>query len=162
MDTRYEVDISTEELTFCAAHFITYGGGNCESLHGHNYRLRVTVSGELDRHGMIHDFLDLRGRLRALTDRLDHRTLLPDSNPTLAVERQEGAVIVRRSTDGAEYRFPEEDVVVLPVENTTAELLAGWMAEELEEDLEEAGAELASIRVEVVEAPGQAAACVRH
>lgn len=161
MDPRYEVEVSTEDLTFCAAHFITYGGGNCESLHGHNYRLRATVSGALDEHGMIHDFLDLRARLRELTARLDHRTLLPDANPGLAVERSDGAVTVRRAADGAVYRFPEEDVVVLPVENTTAEMLAGWVSERLVDQLAEAGLTPASVRVEVVEAPGQAAACVR-
>lgn len=157
----FEIDVGTHELTFCAAHFVTYGDAGAEPLHGHNYRLRVALEGELDENGMVHDFLDVREHAGALADRLDHRVLLPGSSPVVELRREDGAVTARRASDGAEYRFPEEDCVVLPVRNTTAELVAGWAADELEGRLRRADPRLRSLRVEIEEEPGQSAACER-
>lgn len=59
--------------TFAAAHFLRGYKGKCERLHGHNYRVEVTVSGnQLDGIGMLHDFVDIKRALRQLLERLDH------------------------------------------------------------------------------------------
>lgn len=158
----FQIDVGTHELTFCAAHFITYGEAEAEPLHGHNYRLRVGLEGPVDEHGMVHDFLAVREHAGALADRLDHQVLLPASNPRMDVRREAGTVTVRRSPDGAEYRFPEDDVAILPVRNTTAELVAAWAADRLEEALQSAGPDLRTLRVEVEEEPGQSATCRRQ
>lgn len=58
--------------------------GRCRRLHGHHYRLEVTVEGPLDPNGVVLDFDDLRSTIqRAVADRFDHR-LLNDlmDNPT--------------------------------------------------------------------------------
>ena len=153
----YRVHLGREDLVFCAAHFITYGGGCCESLHGHNYRVSVTVEGEPDEHGLVVDFLVLQEIMEGLVDRLDHRTLLPESNEQIEIRREDGTVRALRGD--LEYRFPERDVVVLPVDNTTAERLAGHLARRLLEELEDAGAGgLRRVELEIEESFGQSAA----
>ena len=43
-------------------------------MHGHNYRVQVGIEGpELDSNGLLHDFADLKKRLRSTTEYLDHQ-----------------------------------------------------------------------------------------
>jgi len=61
------------EDSFSAAHQLREYRGKCENLHGHNWRVRLTVSGaELDRCGMLVDFGDLKRWLREALARYDH------------------------------------------------------------------------------------------
>jgi 6-pyruvoyltetrahydropterin/6-carboxytetrahydropterin synthase len=62
--------------SFSSAHALRDYGGPCERLHGHNWRVEVTVSaGELDDRGLAIDFRVLRDHLGEICDRLDHRLL---------------------------------------------------------------------------------------
>ena len=62
------------EHTFAAAHALRNYRGKCENVHGHNYRVQVAIEGpELDGNGLLHDFTDLKQRLRSMTEYLDHR-----------------------------------------------------------------------------------------
>lgn len=153
----YEVRVGEEGLFFSAAHFITYGGTECECLHGHNYRVRAALSGPLNEDAYVYDFVKLEEQLAALADELDHRLLLPDSNPDFTVRRDGETVEV--GVRGRRYRFPSRDVVHLPVRNTTAEQLAAYLADRLEAELAETGARdaLSELEVEVQESPGQSA-----
>ncbi len=68
-------EVSVQE-TFAAAHFLRGYKGKCERLHGHNYRVEITVSGEkLDSIGMLHDFVEIKRELRKLLERVDHYNL---------------------------------------------------------------------------------------
>ena len=62
------------EHTFAAGHALRNYHGKCENVHGHNYRVQVGIQGpELDENGMLYDFADLKRRLRATTEYLDHQ-----------------------------------------------------------------------------------------
>jgi 6-pyruvoyltetrahydropterin/6-carboxytetrahydropterin synthase len=68
-------EVSVQE-TFAAAHFLRGYKGKCERLHGHNYRVEVTVAGDkLDSIGMLHDFVEIKRELRKLLERVDHYNL---------------------------------------------------------------------------------------
>ncbi len=68
-------EVSVQE-TFAAAHFLRGYQGKCERLHGHNYRVEITVSGDkLDSIGMLRDFVDIKRELRKLLERVDHYNL---------------------------------------------------------------------------------------
>lgn len=68
-------EVSVEE-TFAAAHALRAYRGKCENLHGHNYRVEVTLEGEqLDGAGLLVDFVELKRWLRTIIERLDHRLL---------------------------------------------------------------------------------------
>jgi 6-pyruvoyltetrahydropterin/6-carboxytetrahydropterin synthase len=156
----YSITVSKDYLVFAAGHFITYGGGKCESLHGHNYRAGVAVRGELDEHALVFDFVVLKRELEAIIEPLDHRMLLPTDNARLAIRRADGAVHVRHGE--RLYVFPERDVVQLPIPNTTAEMLASWISDRLLERLEERGTTgVREVEVEVEESFGQSAFCRR-
>jgi 6-pyruvoyltetrahydropterin/6-carboxytetrahydropterin synthase len=67
----YEISV---EHTFAAGHALRGYKGKCENVHGHNYKICVTVAGEkLNSTGLLIDFIDLRAALRELAERLDHR-----------------------------------------------------------------------------------------
>ena len=67
----FEVSV---EQTFAAGHALRNYKGKCENVHGHNYRIRVTVEGDhLDETGLLVDFGDLKRELRATIERLDHQ-----------------------------------------------------------------------------------------
>jgi 6-pyruvoyltetrahydropterin/6-carboxytetrahydropterin synthase len=62
------------EQTFAAGHALRNYKGKCENVHGHNYRVRVTIAGEqLDATGLLVDFLDVKRVMGAAIDYLDHR-----------------------------------------------------------------------------------------
>jgi len=73
----------TEPLTsvtcsfrFEAAHTLAWHPGKCRNLHGHSYRLEVTVSGPLDADGVVIDFDRLHEIVeREVVGRWDHRDL---------------------------------------------------------------------------------------
>ena len=61
---------------FSAAHFLRDYHGKCENLHGHNYAVHAHVQGaEIGAGGMLMDFSELKGALRAVCARLDHKNL---------------------------------------------------------------------------------------
>jgi 6-pyruvoyltetrahydropterin/6-carboxytetrahydropterin synthase len=157
----FRVHVTKDYTVFCSGHFITYAGNQCEPLHGHNYRAAATLEGALDENAYVFDFTTLKKMLRAICDRLDHRMLLPRDNPRLTVAEDGPGIVVRYGAKT--YMFPREDVVVLPVPNTTAEMLAQWMAGEIEAELRKRGAaNLTTLEVEVEEVFGQSAFCRRE
>ena len=154
---RYKVRVTKDHLVFCCGHFISYEGDKCERLHGHNYRTAVEVEGPLDGvNGYLFDFIALKARTKAITDELDHRMMLATRNPLIKVE--EGPQSVRVRNREREWLFPREDCVLLPIENTTTELLARYIGQRLLEELRrQHGYEPAVLRVEVEENVGQSA-----
>jgi len=152
----YRISVSKDGNQFAAAHFITYGNGQSEPLHGHNYRIAAAIWGPLDDHHLVFDFVRLKREIEAIAAELDHRVLLAADNPALPVERSaDGEVVVRSGAH--RYVFPVRDVVVLDIPNTTAEMIAAWIADRLLERLAEDAGRLTRIEVELEETTGQSA-----
>jgi len=64
----------TVQQTFAAGHALRNYRGKCENVHGHNYRIEVTVEGEqLDSIGLLVDFVELKRLMKDVIDYLDHR-----------------------------------------------------------------------------------------
>src|SRR5258708_3889042 len=156
MSERFKVRVTKDHLVFCCGHFISYEGDKCERLHGHNYRAAVEVEGPLDENRYVFDFIALKSRIKAITDELDHRMMLPARNRVITLEETARSVRVRYKD--REWLFPRDDCVLLPIENTTAELLARYIGERLRADLRSAYRFVpAVLRVEVEESFGQSA-----
>ena len=69
----FEVSV---EQTFAAGHALRDYKGKCENVHGHNYRVQVTVAGEqLADNGLLVDFLELKRLMHGVIEYLDHRFL---------------------------------------------------------------------------------------
>ena len=156
MSERYKVRVTKDYLVFCSGHFISYEGDRCERLHGHNYRAAVEVEGDLDENHYVFDFIALKNRTKAIVDELDHRMMLATENRHIRVEAGPKSVHVRYRE--REWLFPREDCVMLPIENTTAELLARYIGQRLLADLRQHHEyRPVVLRVEVEENIGQSA-----
>jgi len=68
--------ILTIEDTFASAHQLRGYRGKCENIHGHNWRVVLSVEGNtLDDIGLLIDFQDLKKTLKEITTYLDHKNL---------------------------------------------------------------------------------------
>ena len=152
MSDSYHVRIAKAEHVFSAGHFITFGG-TCERLHGHNYHVAAEVSGPLDDNHLVIDFLLVRAKLLEITTWLDHYLLLPTTHPRIRVtdDGQE----VTATFENRRWIVPSGDCRLLPVPNTTSELLAKYIGERLLVALGEAAKSITHIRVELDECDGQ-------
>lgn len=154
MSESYHVRLDKEYLVFSAAHFITFAGNICERLHGHNYRVAAEVYGPLDENHYVVDFIALRDVLKAIVDELDHRMLLPTDHPTIRVAADDKEVLV--TFEDRRWIFPRGDCVLLPVANTTAELLARYIGLRLKDGIAaRAGLQPLGVRIDVDENNGQ-------
>ncbi|MDP8212709.1 MAG: 6-carboxytetrahydropterin synthase QueD [Candidatus Zapsychrus exili] len=81
----YELSIKD---SIAAAHYLREYKGKCEALHGHTYQIEITiVSPELGSLGMVHDFTELKSKLKDFLSELDHKCLndlefFKENNPT--------------------------------------------------------------------------------
>jgi 6-pyruvoyltetrahydropterin/6-carboxytetrahydropterin synthase len=154
----FRVSVSKDYLVFASAHFITFAGHRCEGLHGHNYRASVTLEGDLNEEAwFVFDFVVLKKIMRRLCDEIDHLVLLPLRSDRVKVV-EEGEV-VNVSVDGKpRYVFPRRDCALLPIPNTTVEMLAQLLTDRLRAELETIGARaITAIEMEVEENFGQSA-----
>lgn len=150
----FRVVLQKETMVFSAAHFITFNGNICESLHGHNYGVRCEVVGPLDENGYVCDFIALRDALAAIVQELDHQVVLPTQHPAIRVHAEDQEVEVR--FEERRWIFPRQDCQLLPVANTTAELLALYIAHQLRDrTAEQFGDQITRLIVGVDENRGQ-------
>lgn len=158
MRSDFRVTVSKDYLVFSSAHFITFRGHQCEALHGHNYRVGVTVEGNVDDECLfVVDFSILKKVVRTLVDEIDHRVLLPTKNAKLGF-RDEGKQRMVDYFGEHTYTFPAGDCAMMPIENTTAEMIAQYFAHRTRDALAELGVRnLTAIEMEVEESFGQSA-----
>lgn len=84
------------EIHFSYGHRLVNYEGKCARLHGHNARARIELaSEELNEHGMVMDFFDVKQTIgKWIDETLDHRLLLSDQDPLVAVLREAGEPLV--------------------------------------------------------------------
>jgi 6-pyruvoyltetrahydropterin/6-carboxytetrahydropterin synthase len=154
----FRVTVTKDYLVFASAHFITFAGHRCEGLHGHNYRASVTIEGALDAEcWFVFDFVVLKKIMKRLCDDIDHKVLLPLENPKVQLGEQGESVTV--AVEGKpRYVFPKGDCVLLPIPNTTVEMIAELLTDRLRAELDAMQARgLTAIEMEVEENFGQSA-----
>ena len=125
----FRVQLEKDTMVFSAAHFITFDGDTCESIHGHNYAVKAEVVGQLDENGYVCDFIALRDGLAEIVATMDHKVVLPAKHPMIKVVDDGKEVLV--TFEQKRWVFPSEDCRILPIANTTAELMAGYIADNL-------------------------------
>jgi 6-pyruvoyltetrahydropterin/6-carboxytetrahydropterin synthase len=158
VSSSFRVQVSKDYLVFASAHFITFRGHQCETLHGHNYRVGVAVEGTVEPETLfVLDFSVLKQITRRLVDQIDHKVLLPELNPKLAF-REEGSRIAVDYFGEPTYVFPRADVALLPISNSTAEMLAQYLGGQVRDELARGGhRHLTLLELEVEENYGQSA-----
>lgn len=73
------------EASFDAAHFLSGYDGKCKNIHGHRWRIVVTIQGTSlqesgPKKGMLMDFGDLKDAVKSLADFFDHALLLEEGS----------------------------------------------------------------------------------
>ena len=73
----------TKEVTFDSAHLLSNYKGKCENLHGHTYKLQVSVEAPLKSEGneecMVMDFNSLKNAIDTITVAFDHAIIFSDT-----------------------------------------------------------------------------------
>ena len=151
----WSIAINKDYLKFSAAHFLIFPDGSAERLHGHNYKVFVEVETLLDEHGLVLNFKEIKPVIREIVDELDEHLLIPDRHHELTCEPVEGSYEIRYRE--RRYLVPKEDVIVLPISNTSAENLATWVGRELQRRMSQRwpGTQFLRLVVGVEETPGQ-------
>lgn len=153
---RWSIEVTKEYLKFSAAHFLIFPDGSAERLHGHNYRVFAEVEARLSRYGLVIDFQQIKPLIRALCEELDEHWIVPGEHPELLVERRSDGVTEVRYRERF-YAAPNADVIVLPLNNTSAENLSAFLGRELKRRIESrfGDVEVQRLQVAVEETPGQ-------
>ena len=129
---------ATVESWFSAAHRVE-GHPKCGRLHGHNYKLVVTVGspahkalgiGNVDDMGFVIDFGILKPIIKKVVDSLDHKYMVSDNNMAVGDPYYMAACDADRE---------EQDTVLLIIRETSAELLACWFKNAVQQSLAEEG-----------------------
>lgn len=119
-----KIIVDGHQHKFSSAHFIS-GHDKCGRLHGHNFHVRVELSGDLDERHFVVDFIDVKKALTTAIDELDHKVLVPEKSDAVTIKKQDGNVIIEY--DNKHYSLPAADVVFLPLPAITSELLAQYL-----------------------------------
>lgn len=152
---RWAIDLQKENFKFSAAHFLIFPDGSAERLHGHNYRVFVELEARLSPHGLVLDFKAIKPVVREICERLDEHWIVPGEHAELRWSESAGSIEVRYRERS--YRVPREDVIVLPINNSSSENLATWFGRELLRIVRARFADVAvrSLRLAVEETSGQ-------
>lgn len=159
MTTQYAIKVYKQYFNFASSHFLIFKDGTREPLHGHNYRVALRGEACQLEGDMVFDFLDIKPIVREVCDSLDHRLLLPGKNNDLKIETFETETHFKITPpDGEFFIVPKNDVLILPIENTSAERLAIYLAERIHHLVRERYEyNFPQLEIEVEETPGQCA-----
>lgn len=157
MKTAFSIRVYKQYFNFASSHFMLFKDGTREPLHGHNYRVQVKGNApELDD-DMVFDFLNIKPIVRKICDSLDHKLLIPKLNAHLTIEdREQNFNIITK--DNSFFSIPKTDVLLLEIENTSAERIAAYLAQEIRKEVHaQYNFEFSELEIEVEETPGQSA-----
>tara|TARA_R110002072_G_scaffold64203_9_gene160014 strand:+ start:59668 stop:60165 length:498 start_codon:yes stop_codon:yes gene_type:complete len=155
--TQFAVKVYKQYFNFAASHFLIFKDGTREPLHGHNYRVMLKGEGQELDGDMLFDFLDIKPIVRKVCDSLDHKLLLPSENISLKIhDKEKNWEIVPPC--GSYFSLPKDDCLILPIENTSAERLAIYIAHQVKEIVKrDFNFSFKTLEIEVEETPGQSA-----
>jgi 6-pyruvoyltetrahydropterin/6-carboxytetrahydropterin synthase len=129
MSKTFSIEVAKDYFNFASAHFLIFANGQREPLHGHNYQVSVRMEGELDRAGVVLDFISFKPLVKKICDSLDHRTLIQAASTEIKVHRRAREVELRYKKQ--KMILPRQDVILLPLANTSTELLAEHVADQI-------------------------------
>lgn len=154
---KHFIKVHKQYFNFASAHFLIFSDGSREPLHGHNYRVEFLGGSNELQSDMVFDFLDIKPLIRQACDALDHKFLLPIDNKHVrynTLENQTQIVI----NNICEFVIPTKDIKFLPIANCSAERLAMFLCNDIEERIFKAfNFKFCELEIMVEETPGQCA-----
>lgn len=151
------LQLAKQNFKFSSAHFLIFDETTAERLHGHNYQVKVeigfTSQDSMKTTGFFVDFNVFKKYIKAALDRWDEMVLLPKDHPDMKFHsRGPGLEVTFRDRF---YSFPANEVVLLPVTNTSVEQLSRLLAEDFVREFKSHHVKFVSVYVE--ETSGQGA-----
>jgi 6-pyruvoyltetrahydropterin/6-carboxytetrahydropterin synthase len=155
MSRVFSIEVAKDYFNFASAHFLIFADGEREPLHGHNYQVAVKLEGEIDSAGVVLDFITFKPLVKAICDALDHRTLIQTKSPIIKVRQRSNQVEVLYKRE--KLLLPKQDVILLPLVNTSTELLAEHVANQIRQKVRQKFPQtrIREIEVGIEEARGQ-------
>jgi len=151
------LQLAKQNFKFSAAHFLIFDEKHAERLHGHNYQVRVEIgipeTASLQPTGFFIDFNVFKKHIKTQLDRWDERVLLPEKHPDMKFNIKGPSLEV--TFRDRFYVFPNREVVLLPVTNTSVEQLSRLLAEDFMKEFRQYKVSFVSVQVE--ETAGQGA-----
>ena len=151
------LQLAKQNFKFSAAHFLIFDEKNAERLHGHNYLVKIEIgipeNSGLNDSGFFVDFNVFKKYIKIQLNRWDEMVLLPARHPEMKIETKSNSLEVRFRDRF--YAFPANEVVLLPVNNTSVEQLSRLLAEDFLQEFRKH--QLSYISVYVEESAGQGA-----
>jgi 6-pyruvoyltetrahydropterin/6-carboxytetrahydropterin synthase len=126
MSRSFSIEVAKDYFNFASAHFLIFSNGQREPLHGHNYQVSVVMEGELDPAGVVLDFISFKPLVKRICDGLDHRSLIQTASPVITLRQRPHEIELRYKQQ--KIILPRQDVLLLPLINTSTELLAEYVA----------------------------------
>jgi 6-pyruvoyltetrahydropterin/6-carboxytetrahydropterin synthase len=153
----HRIQVARAEHKFSCAHMTVFPDGRKERLHGHNYTVSVALELSAISFADLIDFGAIKAEVAALCREWRERTLVAEHNPDTRIGRSNGELEL--VVCGRRYFLPEEDALLLPIDNTTVEALSALWAELLATRLAAvlATSVATGLEVRIEESPGQGA-----
>lgn len=145
-----------QNFKFSAAHFLIFDEKSAEKLHGHNYQVSLVIEfkNSKDNKGYLIDFKILKSIVLNLVNEWDESVLLPKLNKEMKFKKIKNNGLQVEFRDRL-YCFPENEVRLLPITNTSVELLSEIFAKKLIQGL--SNKNISKLIVQIEETRGQAA-----
>lgn len=148
------IEIAKEYLHFSAAHFTIFSATERERLHGHNWRLAVEITGEVDQNGLCFDYAIYKEILKKLCHQYDEYILIAADSPHLTIVEDEEFYQVTHNR--ITQPLLKTDTILLPILNVTIECLAQYFLQLLTKDKAHlARLNIKGMRIKVSSGPNQ-------
>ncbi|MFN7904822.1 MAG: 6-pyruvoyl trahydropterin synthase family protein [Pseudobdellovibrionaceae bacterium] len=152
--------LAKQNFKFSSAHFLIFDDHHAEKLHGHNYQVTVDLTVpeefELNKVGFFIDFNVFKKHIKSRLDQWDEMVLLPAQHKDMKITVKSPSMEVRFRDRF--YVFPENEVVLLPLTNTSVEQLSRILAEDFFQEFKQY--QIKEVCVSVEETRGQGASTV--
>jgi 6-pyruvoyltetrahydropterin/6-carboxytetrahydropterin synthase len=148
-----------QNFKFSSAHFLIFDNKKAEMLHGHNYQVKVDIKvpdGGADDSGYFVDFNVFKKFIKQTLDEWDEHVLLPKKHKDMKI-KENGPSLEVNFRDRF-YVFPKNEVILLPVTNTSVEQLSQLLGQAFMKEFKKY--KVQKIRVTVEETRGQSASAV--
>ncbi|NND81085.1 MAG: 6-pyruvoyl tetrahydropterin synthase [Gammaproteobacteria bacterium] len=126
------IEIHKQYLHFSVAHFTIFSATSRERLHGHNFRIAVSITGEVDDNGLCFDYAIYKKVLQELCLKYDEYTLIAADSPHLTIE--DDGDYHRVIHNGVPMLLLKTDTILLPVRNVTIEEMSHYLLEQVLDD----------------------------
>lgn len=151
------LNLHKQNFKFSAAHFLIFDKQSAERLHGHNYQVKVNITvpqdQSLSKEGYFVDFNVFKKAIKAKLDEWDEMVLLPGKHEDMKFTENGPSLEVRFRERF--YVFPKNEVLRLPVTNTSVEQLSQLLATYFLHEFKVHGVQ--KVQVSVEETRGQGA-----